>query len=349
MNAGEARALARRWMAEEVARAGGEVLCGFTGGSINEMADQDPFPRSSDLDLIVVVPKFDPARHSPKKRPYQGLAIEAVYLPRDRFLSAEALLGDFALGPQLAAGTLLFDPEGTLQGLRAAMAPQFARRRWMRLRCRAVRDKALSLIQTFESSTSYVYLVAVAFHAVRCMAQMALLADLRNPTVKKALVKARTVFAEYGLAEEHQHLLRLIGCDGLDSEAILRITSHCLEALDQACHWFRTPFETSHMVSVHARPSLTEDVPACVTGGTGREIFVWVGTLYGFAMMAVQNDAPTETAAAALQIFAHDMARIGAGTPEAARMRMLAFRPALERMTALCDDIMAGNPRSSEP
>jgi hypothetical protein len=334
-------------MEEEVDRSAGEVLYGFTGGSINEMADADPFPRSSDLDLIVVVPTVDPARHFPKKRPYAGVPIEAVYLPHDRFLSAEGLLADFALGPQLATGTVLFDPDGILQALRAAMAPEFARQRWSRKRCRGACDHAALLIQAFETSTSFVHLVAVGFAAVQCMAQMALLADLRNPTVKKALVKARDIFAKYGLADEHQNLLGLMGAAGLDGEAILQVTSHCLEALDLACRWMRTWFVTAHMVSVHARPSLTEDVPTYVARDAGREIFVWIGMLYAFAMMAIENDAPAQVAAAAQRIFAEDMARIGAGTLEAARARMLAFRPALDRMTAICDDIIARNPRSS--
>jgi hypothetical protein len=54
MNAGEARSIAERWVAEEVARSAGEVLCVFTHGSVNWMADEDPFPSSSDLDLVVV-------------------------------------------------------------------------------------------------------------------------------------------------------------------------------------------------------------------------------------------------------------------------------------------------------
>jgi hypothetical protein len=54
-------------------------------------------------------------------------------------------------------------------------------------------------------------------------------------------------------------------------------------------------------------------------------------------------------AAAAQRIFVEDMARIGAGAPEAARARMLAFRPALERRTAICGDIIARNVRSSDP
>jgi len=44
MNAGEARSIAERWVAEEVSRAAGEVLCVFTGGSVNRMADAEAFP-----------------------------------------------------------------------------------------------------------------------------------------------------------------------------------------------------------------------------------------------------------------------------------------------------------------
>jgi hypothetical protein len=88
MNAGEARSIAERWVAEEVARSPGEVLCVFTHGSINWMADADPFPASSDLDPVVVVPKLDPARHRPRKRPYGGLAVEAFYVPREWLVSA---------------------------------------------------------------------------------------------------------------------------------------------------------------------------------------------------------------------------------------------------------------------
>jgi hypothetical protein len=41
VNAEEARSLAERWTVEEVARSPGEVLCVFTHGSINWMADEE--------------------------------------------------------------------------------------------------------------------------------------------------------------------------------------------------------------------------------------------------------------------------------------------------------------------
>ncbi len=341
MNVDEVRSVAGRWVAEEVARSPGEVLCAFTYGSINWMADSDPFPPSSDVDIVVVVPKVDPARHRVYKRLFGGIAVEPFYVPRNRLLSAEALLADFALGPNVVNGKVIFDPDRIMDGLRAAIAPEFARRHWLRLRCRAARDSALPVIAAFQRSDSLSHINGVSCLAVRALAQMALIADLRNPTVKKALVKARDVLLAYDMAEEHVRLLRLGGAAELDNDAILRTASHCRTTLDEACRWLRTPFIGDNCVTVASLPSLDIDVPTCVAEGTGREIFTWIGTLYAHAMIALENDAPAATLAAAKRVYLDDMALIQAATPAEARARMLACRPALERMVDLCDDIVA--------
>jgi hypothetical protein len=52
-------------------------------------------------------------------------------------------------------------------------------------------------------------------------------------------------------------------------------------------------------VTVHSRLALDLDVPACVAEGTGREIFLWVASVYAHVMIAIQNDAPADVAAAA--------------------------------------------------
>jgi hypothetical protein len=75
----------------------------------------------------------------------------------------------------------------------------------------------------------------------------------------------------------------------------------------------------------------------------GREIFLWVGTLYAHAMIALENDAPASVAAAARQVYLGEMASLGAATPAEARAQLLACRPALDRMVGLCDDMIAQN------
>jgi hypothetical protein len=346
MNAGDARLIAESWVAEEASRTPGEILGAFTWGSVNWMAAEEPFPVSSDVDLAVVVPRLDTERHRVRKRAYRGLILEPFYLPRERFLSTETLLADCAVAPNLVDGTVLLDPAGTLQSLRAAMAPELGRRHWVRLRCRDRRQQALSLIAAFEASDSLTYVNGVLCHAVMGMAQMALIADLRNPTVKKALVKARDVLASYGLGDEHGTLLRLLGVADLRDEDVLAVSSHCRAALEEACRWFRTAFPPDNHVSVHSLAALDLDVPACVKAGRGREIFLWVASLYAFAMIAILNDGPEAVAAAAKQVYLADMAHMHAATLADARARMLACRPALQRMTDLSDDIVSRNPRA---
>jgi hypothetical protein len=343
MTAGDARVIAARWVSEQLARTPGETRCVFTHGSINWMADDEPFPPSSDVDIAFVVPEVAPGRHRVFKRTCDGIAIEAFYLPIDRLTSADSLLTDFALAPNLVSTTALFDPNHLVEELKRSMQREFPRRYWMRLRCRALRQHALSIIAAFAESDSLVYLNAVACLAVRAMAQMALLADLRNPTVKKALVKARDVLSAYGVADEQQELLRVARYTDLDAGAILGVTSRCRQTLTDASRLLRTPFIGDNCVTVCSLPALDIDVPTCVASGTGREIFLWVETLYAHAMIALQNDAPAALLEAATRIYHEDLAWTDSATVAQARARMLACRPALDRMIEVSDRIVADN------
>jgi hypothetical protein len=288
----------------------------------------------------------DPTRHHPRKRLCGGVVIEAFYLALARLSSVEAFLADWALAPNLAAGKVLFDREGRLVELQRAVRPEFARRHWVRQRCRGLHDHALSIIAGFERSDSLFYLNGVANLALRSMAQMALLAGLRNPTTKKALVNARGVLTAYDLAGQYQELLRLLRFADLDDETILRVAGHCRQALVDACQCLRTPFIGDNCVTVHGLPALDGDVPACVAQGAGRDIFLWVETVYVHALIALHNDAPAATAAAAMRIYVEDMATIRSATLVEARERMLACRPALDRMLGACDELAGRNPEA---
>jgi hypothetical protein len=344
MNVREVREIGERWLAEELGR-DGEIVCAFTGGSINRMAEGASFPESSDLDLVLVVPHLDPVRHRTEKRAYGGIAIEPFYVPLERFRSADELLADFGLCPHALAGRVLHDPQGFLERVRPALAAGFARRRWIRARWQAVRQHTLPWLDWGERDGRLLQVNAVSFHAIQGLAQMALIADLADPTVKKALVKAKDVFAAYQQEERHRSLLRLLGADGLDDDAVLAMAGRCLETLDAACACLRTPFEGDNAVSVHALPSLQLEVPACVAAGAGREIALWVASLYTFALHAIENDGPQPLASAARERYLADMMRMSAATEADALARVRACRAALDEMEGVCEAIVAANPR----
>ena len=99
-------------------------------------------------------------------------------------------------------------------------------------------------------------------------------------------------------------------------------------------------------MTIHSRPSLELDVPACVAAGTGREIFLWVALLHVHVLIAIENDAPAAVAKAAGQVYLGDMAAIRSATLAEAGTHLLACRPVLERMVGLCDDIVARTARA---
>jgi len=186
-------------------------------------------------------------------------------------------------------GRTLFDPDGILEGLRAAMArSSHAVTGASALPCAAGRSALL--ITAFEASDDLFYLTP-DFPRIDRPGPDGPDRGSPEPTVKKALVKARDVLTTYGLANEHRGLLRLLGADELDDAAILATSAHCRSALDEACTWLRTPFPSDNHVSVHARWAL--DVTFRLRGaGHGARDLPWVAYLYSSAMIALRTTPP---------------------------------------------------------
>lgn len=101
-------------------------------------------------------------------------------------------------------------------------------------------------------------------------------------------------------------------------------------------------------MTVCSLPALDIDVPTSVASGTGREIFLWVETLYAHSMIALENDAPSALLEAAARIYHEDLARTDSATVAQARARMLACRPALDRMIEVSDGMVADNTEAIE-
>ncbi len=93
-------------------------------------------------------------------------------------------------------------------------------------------------------------------------------------------------------------------------------------------------------------PALDSDVPNHVAQGAAREIFLWVETVYTHALIALHNDAPAAVSAAAMRLYVDDMTAIRASTIAEARERLLACRPALDRMLGACEDLIDRNPEA---
>jgi hypothetical protein len=347
MNAGEARAIASEWLAGERERAGREILGAFFTGSINRMADGDELPATSDDDICIILSSADPSPWRVVKREFRGLVIEPFYLPRERFLSAEIALSDFVLACHLAAPSVIFDPRGILAELKTAMGDRHDRRYWILKRCPAARDHSLALMSWAEGVDALHLLNAIFFHSVQGMSQMLLLADLRDPTVKKSLVKARGVLENYGMEGLRGRIMHLLGADRLSPEDIRRMALDCRAALVEAVRVFRTPFEADNAISACMLPSIETEARDCIEGGFAAEILLWISGLHSLSMYVIENDSDSPSKSGYRDSYVADMGAMGLGSVEEARGRLASARSFFDEVTRACEAIASSNPRAA--
>jgi hypothetical protein len=115
-----AREVARQWVAGE-----GAKIPGFQGaffhGSINDLSDDEPFPSTSDVDVMVVLASPETVEKRGKFR-YRDVLLEVSYLSADQVASPEQVLSNYHLAGSFRKPGILSDPSGHLGRIQAAVS-----------------------------------------------------------------------------------------------------------------------------------------------------------------------------------------------------------------------------------
>jgi hypothetical protein len=205
-----ARAVARRWVTGEAARAPG--FCGaFSHGSTNWLPDDAALPATSDLDLVVVLAAPDPPA-KPGKFVYRGVTLDVSYLPSDGLGSPDQILGRYQVAGSFRTASVIADPSGRLAELQAAVAQDYAKRRWVTRRCDDARGNALRHLRSLDASAPFHDQVTAWLFGAGVTTHVPLVAGLRNPTVRRRYLAARELLADDGRPEFYETLLELLGC-----------------------------------------------------------------------------------------------------------------------------------------
>jgi hypothetical protein len=208
----EARALASRWVAEHAAGIPG-FAGAFVSGSAAWLSGHLDLPGTSDVDVMVVT-AGGPAPPKLGKLRYGGVLVEVTYLSWDQLRSSEQVLGSYHLAGSFRTNTILADPTGRLAGLQAATARDFAKRPWVRRRCRQAEQRIVDGLGSLDLSAPLPAQVTAWLFATGVTTHVLLTAGLRNPTVRLRYLAARTLLGEYARAEIHGELLRLLAATG---------------------------------------------------------------------------------------------------------------------------------------
>ena len=203
-----AKDVARQWVIEEASQ-----VVGFRGaffhGSTNWLPDDASVPATSDVDVMVVLEGPD-LPDKPGKHIYQGMIIEASYLPGDQILSADQVLGVSHLAGSLQAASVIIDPSGQLAKLQAAVSKDYAKRRWVYKRCEHARSKVMMHLQGLSESDPFHDQVTHWLFATGVTTHVLLVAGLKNPTVRTRYMAVRELLADYGLSDFYNTLLEML-------------------------------------------------------------------------------------------------------------------------------------------
>jgi hypothetical protein len=340
MRVGQAKALARQWVAEEAG-----ALPGFAGafyhGSATWLPDDAELPASSDLDVMVALD--EPPRVKLGKFVYHGVLLEISYLPAEQLESAERVLGSYHLAGSFRAASVIADPSGQLVPLQAAVARGYARRRWVRARCEDAQNNILRHLRSLDQPAPFHDHVTGWLFAAGVTTHVLLVAGMRNPTVRRRYVAARELLADYGRLDFHEELLELLGCRHMSRERALQHLAALAELFDAASEVIATPFPFATDLSQSARPIAIDGSRELIAAGLQREAVFWLVATACRCLKVLHHDAPAELERfrPAFHALVGDL---GIASPADLPRRGEEVRAFLPRLWREAEAIMAANP-----
>lgn len=341
MRVGEAKAAARRWVATEAAGAPG-FAGAFFHGAINWLADADPFPDGSDLDVMLVLDgELPPTKIG--KFVYDGVLLEVSQLSRAQLGTAEEILGQSHLAGSFMGPGIIADPTGTLTPLQAAVAREYARRPWVRARCEHARDKALHGLRVDEAApfhdqvNAWLFPTGIATHVL-------LVAGLRNPTVRRRYATTRDLLREYGHEEFYETLLAQLDPAAMTQERAAEHLAALGAAFDDAAAIIRAPFFFAADISARARPIAIGGSRELIARGLHREALFWIVATYCRCMAVFAQDGTPDLRARHDPGFRRLLGDLGIVTLDDLRRRQDALVTFMPRVWAVAEAIMAANP-----
>jgi hypothetical protein len=286
----QARDAARHWVGSE-----GSSIAGFRGayfaGSATWLADDALIPRTSDLDIMLVLDESNPP-NGPGKLIYRGVLLEVSCIARDRLASADQVLGDYHLAGAFRAPNVIADPSGELTTLQSEIAPRYPRREWVRRRCEHAAETARNYARALNQDMSLHDQVTVSAFAAGATTHVLLVAGLRNPTMRRRYSAVRDLLAEYGWSDFHELLLALLGCAAMDRAQVEHHLGTLGAAFDTAKAVRKTPYRFGSDISDAARSISIDGSRELIHLGLHREAVFWIVATYSRCRAILSVDAP---------------------------------------------------------
>ncbi|HEY3282089.1 MAG TPA: hypothetical protein VGN26_07435 [Armatimonadota bacterium] len=342
MTVGDARDAARQWVSLHGPEVKGFVGA-FTHGSTNWLHPEEPFPPTSDLDLIVVIDTAEQASRV-GKRLYRGVILDVSYMPVGAFGAPDQVLANSHVAESFARSAVLSDPSGWLCRLQQEVGRSYREHGWVRRRCEAATERMAGYLRAAEQPGPCSDRVLAWLFGVGLTTHVLLIAGLRNPTVRSRFAAVRQLLADYHREELHPALLQLLGSHEWTTEQAQRHVSSLGPVFDAAAAACRTPFPFSSDISEAARPTELGGSRELVAKGLHREAAFWIAVTHSRCQSVLREEASPEVRESCGSSYQELLSDLGLQGPKDLGRRIELVRLSLPRLSRAVEGILTENP-----
>lgn len=338
----QAKEIARQWVLEEAAKL--PDFCGaFFSGSTAAMADNTMLPASSDVDVEIVLDS-DIIPVSPRKFVFHGLILEVSYAPLERVRSPESVLGNYFTAIHFIYPSIIADPFGHLAVIQPTVAQEYSRRVWVRKRCEHAREE-FTISLTWLDGTAPIHKQVIRWlYALLILTHVVLVADLRNPTVRKSVIVVGDVLTKYGHPELHERLLGILGSAMMQRAQVGVLLASCDKAFDAAQPVHKTRFMYDANILGISRPMAIDGTWDLIAGGSHREVMFWIAAIHTWCQTALHNDAPPDVLSRFTPAYQNLLTQLGISGPSAVAQRTELLGELLPDVWSVVEEILVANP-----
>ncbi|MDD3814827.1 MAG: hypothetical protein PHZ02_09285 [Desulfocapsaceae bacterium] len=312
-------------------------------GSLHHMPLDAPFPAYRDVDLGIILNSItdqgiDDCNHD-------GLIIEAIVVPVQRYESAERLLADASNASIFAADhSILLDPEGKLTKLAAIIKKEYPKKKWVTARrdeMLADAHKAFEALRGAQDITQAIFAVGEL--------NMNLIATLTTVrltplTHRRNMLQLRNIIQTDQEKEIFEKLHHFLGSQNIIPVDVENFLTKTTEAFDYALTIHKSPVPYDHKLKSCIRPYLVEGTLEMFNEDGHRESVFWITLFMMISCAAIKADAPPEQQAKYLG-YAHELLQaIGLTSAEDIRERTQLAHVLLAEMQDVTDQIIATFP-----
>ena len=340
MTVGEAKAIAREWVAQHAAEVPGLVGV-FIAGSMNHRPDDSEYQPNSDVDLWHVM-EGDPEVLRHERITYEGVLLDTPELPSAQFSDAETVLTSWVNASHLAMPGVIYDPTGRLTAIQREVAIRFAEPRYLKARCAGieswVRGGLLPAMAAGVTLNGRITDFAFAGNTIR---QLPLVAAGQPPTFRRSAMLFTNEMIARGHGELADGMLEYIGSIAMSRTDAERLLEECRAAFDRAIEVRRSPVPFDFDLCPAARPYMIGGCRELIDAGYPREAVWWIHAAHYIAHNALERDAPQEWEQFYREPYQRLLDAMGIGSHETVAAKVPLAEELLSRTIAVAQEIMS--------